>query len=59
MSSCKGTDIIYQVKKYLANKDIEGLKQYIEKEEENVKKCNILSKNETAEYIDTLTKELN
>lgn len=59
MSSCKCTDIIYQVKKYLSNKDIEGLKQYIEKAETDVNNCHILSKNETAEYIDTLTKELN
>lgn len=58
MSSCKCTDIIYQVKKYLSNKDIEGLKQYIQKEEENVKNCHILSKNETAEYIDTLINKL-
>lgn len=59
MSSCKCKDIIYQVKKYLANKDIEGLKQYIEKAETDANNCHILSKNETAEYIDTLTKELN
>ena len=59
MSSCKCTDIIYQVKKYLNNKDIEGLKQYIEKEEVNAKECRILSKNKTAEYIDVLTEELN
>lgn len=41
------------------HKDIEGLKQYIEKAEADANNCHILSKNETAEYIDTLTKELN
>lgn len=61
LMSCnnKCQNIICRVKKYLNEKDMEGLKRYIEKEEISINQCRIMSKNESADYIDTLIKELN
>lgn len=49
-------DTIYQVKKYLNQKDYESLKIYIEKREEDIKKY--CEKNKSSEYVDSLVDNL-
>lgn len=53
---CK--EIINKVKWYMDRKDYNGLRIYIEEKEKYVETCRIMSKNEEAEYIDNLVKEL-
>lgn len=50
--------LIKNIKKYLERKDYNGLKLYIDKEEDYIKNCQILSKNVEEEYIDSLVKDL-
>lgn len=53
-------ETINEIKKFLENEtDYKIIREYIEKQEEQIQVCQILSKNESAEYIDKLVKTLN
>lgn len=50
--------LIKNIKKFLDRKDYTGLKLYIDKEENYVENCRILSKSAEEEYLDSLVKDL-
>lgn len=51
-------EIINKVKWYTDRKDYNGLRLYIDEREKYLDNCIILSKNEEADYIDDLVKDL-
>lgn len=53
---CK--EIIKKVKWYMERKDYDGLRLYLDEKEKYIDNCSIVSKNEEAEYIDELIKDL-
>jgi len=53
---CK--EIIKNVKWYIERKDYKGLKIYIDREENDIKKNIVITRNAEAEYIDNLVKAL-
>lgn len=53
---CK--EIIKKVKWYMERKDYDGLRLYLDEKEKYIDNCSIVSKNEEADYIDELVKDL-
>lgn len=49
-------ETIYKVKKFIKEKDYEGLKLYIEKREIELREC--AEENKSSDYIDKLADEL-
>lgn len=49
---------IKNIKKFLDRKDYTGLKLYIDKEENYVENCRMLSKSAEEKYLDSLVKDL-
>lgn len=53
---CK--EIIKKVKWYTERKDYDGLRLYLDEKEKYIDNCSIVSRNEEADYIDELVKDL-
>ncbi len=53
---CK--EIIKKVKWYMERKDYDGLRLYLDEKEKYIDNCSIVSRNEEADYIDELVKDL-
>lgn len=51
-------EIIKRVKWYMERKDYDGLRLYLDEKEKYIDNCSIVSKNEEADYIDELVKDL-
>lgn len=53
---CK--EIMKKVKWYMERKDYDGLRLYLDEKEKYIDNCSIVSRNEEADYIDELVKDL-